>query len=475
MSWAHQTREIEAHAFEPSWFLFWDPRTGKTRTIVDEIALWISQGCKRVLIVAPQSACGVWLKDDELGRFDLSKVNIVDISSDESIVDRTHSLRLDTDAVLPNIVVVNRDVIFKERSRGEGKGKLTGMQAALKRWGPQAIVFDEVHDYRSVSSKRSRAAYEIAKRAPVRRGLSGTPDPRDYIDYFGIYKIIAPDVFGTRKSDFLERYCNMNHWYPNKVDSYRNVEELQAKIFSRASRVRQQDCFDMPDVLPDIIQDVPFTKLARELYTELVKNTVADFLGLEIDATHQLARLTILHQLAAGYVRDEHGSAEWVFDGKINATLDYVDELIRADKRVVIFHHYTPEGERLELLLAKRYKGRVGSLNGKTPRGQRSPEPFLAAPKMRVFVAQEDTANVSISLKQADHILWYSWGPRSEIHYQARQRIFAERSEKPHGLSYTYLEVPNTVDGFYRQTIARKVSASQALLDSGFTKAAYGK
>jgi hypothetical protein len=473
--WAHQLREIEAHAFEPSWFLFWDPRVGKSRAIVGECALWIARAnVRRILVVAPKSGCDVWLSDKEFGQFDPRFVHVVDLSTDDTIKERGDTIkRLHRD--FPTIIVVNRDVIFKERSAGEDKPALKGLLAALTAWGPEALVLDECHDYRRISSKRARAAEALAKRASFRRGLSGTPDPKDYIDYYSQFKIIAPDVFGTQKSVFVNRYCQMSFLFPNKVENYVNVDELRAKIFSRSSRVRQSECFDMPEVLPDIIEHVSFTKLARELYDELTENLCADFLGLQIDAMHQFSRLAVLHQLAAGYVRNGKEEVEWVFDGKIKAAHAQIEMLLRADKRVVLSHHYKPEGQRLVQECIKKYgKSTVGELNGDTPRSQRSASPFLAKPSMRIFIVQEDTANVSISMREADHMILYSWGPKYDVHYQLRQRIFDDRTAKPHGLSYCYLQVPKSIDVTNRAAYLRKKSASSMILDYGAKRAAYG-
>lgn len=473
---AQQTKEVLEHAYEPGWFFFWDPRTGKTYTAVLEIALWIKLGITRILVVAPKSGCDVWLDKEELGSFHPFRVRVVDLSSDDPITVRSAQVAA-LDASMPTVIVVNRDVIFKERLKNRKTGAMiAGLLRDLERWGPEALILDECHDYRTPGSRRSRAALALAKHAKFKRGLSGTPDPTDYIDYYGQFKIIAPEVFGTRKDKFEERYCIMSRIIPGQVNHYINTDELQAKIFSRATRVRQRDCFDMPDVLPDIFIEVPFTKLARDLYDDLAKHYVAEFLGLKIDATHQLARLSILHQLAQGFVRNEGGDIEWVCDNKIKAALDYADEMMRAGKRLVIFHKYTPEGERLYAALSKLYGvAAVAALNGDTRRVDRTSKPFVSNPRLRILVAQEQTANLSISLKEADHVLWYSWGPEWDINHQARQRIFADRAEKPHGLSYTFLEVPKTADRFMYKTVQKKMTDSAALLDTGFRKAVFGE
>lgn len=475
--WAHQTRELAAHTYESGWFQFWDPRTGKTLAAVHKIAAWIARaGVKRVLIVAPKSACAVWLQEENLGQLDPTKVRVVDLS-DGPRVERAVQLEALKVEPLPTIVVVNRSTLYPLT-------QVKGRPGALRRWfhggGSSALVLDESHEYKTPSAACSRAAKMLATGTAFRLGLTGTPDPESYEDFYGQYKIIAPEVFvfpghkTTTLAQFDERYIKRNAIYPSKVEGYTNVEELREKIFSRASRVRQDECFDMPLVRPDIILPVPLPRHARELYEEIVQNTVADFFGLVVDGTHQLARLTILHQLAAGFVRNGP-DVEWVHDGKITAALEQVDTMLAAGKRLVLFHHYRAEGDRLLREIRAAFgKTVVRALHGDVKGADRSPTPFKTWPEMRIFVAQEDTANTAISLREADHVAWTSWGPKSDVHYQARQRIFDDAAAKPHGLTYTYLMVPNSADGFMRETIARKRSASELLLDVGFARAARG-
>jgi hypothetical protein len=460
--WAHQRREIDEHALEPGWFQLWDPRVGKTRAAVYKIAAWISVGCRRVLIVAPKGACDVWR--GELLRFDPGRVCVVDLSDGPIAVRKSRIVTLEEEQ-LPVVAVVNRSVL-KALTRIKSKDQ------PLRKWGPDALVLDESHEYKTPSAECSAAAFLLAQKTRFRLGLTGTPDPEDYVDFYGQFKIIAPEVFGTNLSEFEKRYVDRNPMFRSKIDGYRNVEELRQKIFSRASRVVQSDCFDMPAVR-DISRTVPLPRIARELYTELVKNATADFFGIDIDATHQLSRLTILHQLAAGFVRNGD-EVEWIHDAKIEAALEEIESL--GTKRVVLFHRYRAEGARLHSLLKNRYGNEsVRVLNGDTPGSERSATPFLTWGALRIYVAQEDTANMAISLREADHVIWTSWGPKSNVHFQARQRIFDEATCKPHGLTYTYLNAPDTVDAFMTATIARKRSASEMLLDVGFQNAALGR
>lgn len=482
--WNHQQTEVDERSLEPEWFQYWDPRTGKSRPCVFKVGVWIARaGVRRILIAAPKSACQVWLKEDELGRFDDSAVRVVDLS-DGPVVQRGVVLESLRAELRPTIVVVNRSVLYPLTM-------VNGRPGPLRRWNPDALVLDEVHEYKTPSAACSRAALMLAPNCKFKLGLTGTPDPEDYEDYYGQFKIVSPQTFefpierkrkgrpsvweiATTKEGFDARYIQRNAIFPSKIDNYLNVDELRAKVFSKSSRVRQEDCFDMPAVR-DITVPVHFTKLVRELYDELVANATAEYFGLDIDALHQLTRITVLHELCAGFIKNGK-ETEWVFDGKIKATLGQVEDLVSARKRVVVLHHYRAEGARLVEELRKKYgKEVVRDLHGDTPGRDRSPTPFKTWPNMLIYVAQEDTANMAISMREADHVVWTSWGTKSNVHYQARQRIFDQAEQKPHGLTYTYLEVPNSVDGTNRNIITRKRSASDALLNYGFEAMAYGR
>ena len=257
-NWNHQDKELNEHALEPEWFQYWDPRTGKTHPAVIKCGVWIARaGIKRILISAPKSACQVWLKEDELGLFDPAFVRVVDLS-DGPVVRRAAILeRLGTDDPFdrPTIIVVNRSVLYPLTM-------VNGRPGPLRRWGPQEMVLDEVHEYKTPSAACARAAEMLAPDCKFRLGLTGTPDPEDYEDYYGQFKIISPKTFefpverkrkgrptvwelATTKAGFDARYIVRNHVYPSKIENYLNIDELREKIFSKSSRVRQEeDCFE---------------------------------------------------------------------------------------------------------------------------------------------------------------------------------------------------------------------------------------
>lgn len=100
--------------------------------------------------------------------------------------------------------------------------QLKSLADYILKWGPQDIIADEAHFLMSADAKRSRALRRLGRYAQTRRALSGTPDPQGPLAFYAQYAFLAPDIFGTSKTKFIERYANLNlfarrddlRWYP---------------------------------------------------------------------------------------------------------------------------------------------------------------------------------------------------------------------------------------------------------------------
>jgi hypothetical protein len=319
--WEWQKDELQ-HALAPARALFWDPRTGKTQAIIEQIAVWFagsSGGTIRILIVAPKQVCGdVWsahLSTAGYGRL------VTDISGG-AIVDRIQKVQAlkSTDKA---IVLINWDVLSRK-----------DMLAALLRWAPQVVVADEMHYAKSAGAGRSRALHRLAKLASIRRGLTGTPTPEHYIDLYAQYKFLDQNIFGTRKSDFIDRYVNLDYW--GRPESYKRLPELRDKMYSIASRVDRKIVWADRSPL-EIVRRLTLPPQARRLYDTIVKESIASFQGVDIDATHKLTQIIKLQQLTAGFVRDgEH--IQWVHTSKIDAALAELRDLLESGQKVVLYY-----------------------------------------------------------------------------------------------------------------------------------------
>jgi hypothetical protein len=457
MLWLWQEKELQ-HALEPSRALFWQPRTGKTLAAVLS-ARFVSRayGLRKFLVVAPMLA-GQTTWPDTL-REAWPGANVTQICGG-SIAKRhawMGAMMLE-DSSRPDVVIVNYEAVAP-------------LEQVLKAWGPEGIIADEIHLIRSAGAGRTRALTRLGDNAKWRRGLSGTPTPRDYSNIYAQYRFLAPHIFGTRQADFRARYLITHPVWKSKVLGYTHLPELQDKMHSIASVVLRSEAFGPDGVQPPIVQDVILPPAARKIYDRLAKEYVLEVEGSETPLSHRLSRIDKMHQLAGGFVYED--GTTWVHRAKLDALLEELADYVENDQPAVIFYLYEAEGAKIVEELRKLTPN-VARLSGKTPTNERLPalRAFGRSGGPRYLVIQEEVGSLGIPLSTAATCIFYSHSFKYDTHTQARDRIWKPGVEP---LYYVYLRSKGTVDDFYGEVIDNKEDASTLLLRPGeFARALKG-
>lgn len=436
--WDHQWEEIKYHSYDPARALFWEPRTGKTKTIVLELSFLeqsLSDG-PQSLIVAPQIATRVW-------RTELSRAGIYcEALTSGSLNTRLEMLdglsitvrrsRNRGTMLMPTAVIVNYDIVYS-------------MRRELQEFGFDALVCDESHYIKTPGSRRARAMHLIAPTIPWRRLLTGTPDPKDYADYYSQYKVLDPSIFGTNLSVFRERYINSHPLYPNKVLSYKNVEELRSKIFSVASRLRRIDCLSIPE------ESFETRTLPMPHWMQM-----------------QYRQVGIGEAPMAALLRKQ----QFLSNHKVSAVVSEVGPWVAANKKVVVFFRFREEEEKIKEALAAAYPGvPIYSMDGDTPLGDRAQveEAFAPGKEEGAAICVCSIAlGVSISLAAADCEITSTPDFDYNHYAQSKARIWKEHGKIVH-IDLIYA---NSYDLFVQKNLTRKRNISQSLLDAEGVKPA---
>jgi hypothetical protein len=336
-------------------------------------------------------------------------------------------------------------------------------------------VLDELHDYKTPGSLRHRAAARIAKTAHYRRGLTGTFTPKGYEDIYGQWKIMDPEIFGSRQDVFRERYIWSDPRFPSRVIGYRNVSELREKALSIATIKRKEDCFDVPE-RQDVIRKIALPPTIKEIYKKIVQQHVLETEGKLLSIDHALSRLTVLQQLVGGYLPASvqyDGENRWVHDALLDVAVDEANEIVDSGQRIVIFHRFTEEGQHL----LDRFGSNAAWLHGATKPDERVrmldafDTPGDDWP--RILIAQEAVGSVGVTMRGADYCMFYSYGFSYATHTQARDRIWKPGSTK---LTYIYLQAIGTLSTWMRHLMLTKQNASEAMLQgASFQKIAFSE
>lgn len=171
-----------------------------------------------VLVVTPSYARGVWWEPSrhgEIGKWWPAAAKKVDLPSG---VRRPQPFHVDT-----QVVVIHYDI-------------LAAWEETLKSWGFDVVCFDEIHmGLQGETSKRSKAARNLAALARFRWGLSGTPMPNRVKNLHNIIETLSPGRLGSFFS-FGVAYCNGHQEQVTPVktvwnfDGASRTEELSRRL-----------------------------------------------------------------------------------------------------------------------------------------------------------------------------------------------------------------------------------------------------
>ncbi|MEQ2853452.1 C-terminal helicase domain-containing protein [Hominiventricola filiformis] len=179
-----------------------------------------------------------------------------------------------------------------------------------------------------------------------------------------------------------------------------------------------------------------------------------------------LTKLLRLQQFTGGFIQaDEGDKPELVFRGKLDALEDILEDyVIEAEKKLVVFCRFRPEIDLIQRLLDRR-KIRYCSIYGDIKIDDRGDivKEFQTNPKVKVFLAQIDTAGLGITLTAADTCVYYSVNFNYAAYSQSLARI--HRIGQRNRCTYIHLVVEKTIDETVLKALAKKEDLAKTVVD----------
>jgi SNF2 family DNA or RNA helicase len=441
--------------------LWFDPGLGKTKVAIDFSAIkYLKEGAKKVLIVCPLSAIGVW--DEELELDYPSEFMTVPIVGDMKDRIKTVDGVLHTPLNCQTFMIINYDSLRND--------KILGM---VKKWKPQILLIDEMHYCKNPTTQRSKAVYYIRKKAKWVMGLTGTPIPKNPLDIFSQYKILDSSIFGTNFKDFKNEYSIPHPIFPKKVKDWKNLKDMAKKIHTIAYRMRDEECKTLP---PLIIRDIPvyLSKKTQKVYKQMADEMIAELDNLEVvTAKIAMTKVGKLQQIAGGFIQRIDKS---LVDGKVkkqrvtfpvgseklDVFMDLVDRYIDNHK-ILVGCQYLWEIRQIELRLEKRgvsYVTIKGGVDGDARTAAKIK--FQSDPVCRVIIFQVAAAT-AMTLTAGDIGILYSCTRKWDHYWQWLKRIHREGQTKP--VYILRLISKGTVDRDIVEGLAEKRKFTDSVID----------
>lgn len=469
----HQQDEWDRHRDDDARALLWQMRTGKTKATLDLACYRKQKGdIDAVLVIAPNGVHVNWIRR-QLPQHIWTGVQYVAHAWQASeahkpehaaSLERVLSSRSDTLAVL----AVNSESIIHDKP-----AKIIG-RFLRKHKGRVLLVVDESHDFRSPGSKRTKRARSLKRYCKVRRILTGTAVSNSPLAAYSQFELLEDHALGYANfADFESHYAyyvqerTKGGRSYDRLDHYRNLDDLQEKMSKWASVVLREDVDDMPDLVMDE-RTVTLPEAQMKAYRTLLKEMILELEGGgEVEAIDGGARLVKLQQMLGGFVVDIDGNVRELLSDEENPRVQaMLDEVKSSDRKVIVWCKYREDIRRVvrslnaEGIKCVEYHGAVHSQSKR----QQAIDDFNNDPEVRVFVGQPKAGGQGLDLSAADLILWYSHTFDLIERDQAN-----ERATQIGGKTVTIKDfvTPGTVDEYILANLNEKRSVSESLAGRG--------
>lgn len=413
---------------------------GKTTTA---IAASILGNFSKILIITTASLKTTWRKEIEI--YD-NKDNIQVINGSEwnsgkkytiinyDIIDNFYEIAEEIDyeiKELPNadgtVTKVKVPITVKNKSTGKLEYKMKksrkkdDIKEALKK-SPlfleqfDCVIIDEVHKLSNNKSIRHKTIDDFLKKSkiPYVFMLSGTPVQKDTVKLYNILKLIDHNVVRDYQY-YLRRYCGA------KKRTFRGKEMLIPEGSTHLDELFEKikNCYIRRELknLGDVVKKNVYTR-----YYDLSPKQMAEYDRLWEEYTE--AQYENGDESNEEYRQLVEGMLvrQFLAEQMVENTIKLVDEKIEDGEKVVIMTTFDNELKRFK----EYYKDKSVIYNGKmTPKAKdKAFDSFMTNPKVKVFIANLESASVGLSLTAAKTLVFNSFSWVYSTNSQGEDRVF---------------------------------------------------
>ena len=466
--YAHQLKALGASHNKENYALFMEMGTGKSKVLVDNIAMLYDKGkINAALIVAPKGVYRNWERQEiPIHMPDHIVHNVVTWSPVTTKKQQKENLKLFKHGEQLTIFLMNIEAFSTKKGLDIAQRFLLAHQTLM--------AIDESTTIKSPTARRTKNVLKLRNYAKYRRILTGSPVTKSPLDLYTQCYFLDPYYLDfTSYYTFRNRYASMvdrnvgSHSF-KLVTGYVRLDELNDKLNNFSYRVLKEDCLDLPDKIY-MKRFVTMTPEQTKLYEEMKKHALAELDGKMTSAASALAQMVRLHQITCGHLATDDGEVTQVKNNRIDELLDVIEEV---NGKVIIWAIYRHDIRQIENTLAEKYgKDSVKSFYGDTADSDR--QDIVNAfqdreSNLRFFVGNPRTGGYGLTLTASHTVVYYSNSYDLEIRLQSEDR--AHRIGQKEKVTYVDLISEKTIDEFIVKNLRAKINLATKVLGEDLKK-----
>ena len=349
----HQLQALEKSWAQDTYALFMEMGTGKSKVLVDNIAMLYDRGAVRgALIIAPKGVYKNW-NDIEFPTHMPEHVEYTKVLWEPNITKKKQH-ELDTLFVDDDKLKV---LIMNVEAFSTSKG-LDFAHSFLNIFVGRALIgIDESTTIKNPTAKRTKNILKIADLAKYRRILTGSPVTKSPLDLYSQCEFLDPYHLGHQSYySFRARYANMidRNFGGRRVQivgSYRRLPELTEKLEKFSYRVLKEDCLDLP---PKVFTKriIELTDEQKKVYAQMKREAVAELEGKVMSTMNVMTQLMRLHQVTCGHFKADDDTITEIKNNRIDSLLELLEE---TEGKVIIWANYRADIKNIVAALKKAY------------------------------------------------------------------------------------------------------------------------
>ncbi len=461
----------------PYFFLRMEMGTGKTKVATDNAGILYQQGeISGALIVCPKTIVRNWANveipkhlPDEIARY------VVTWDGSRA---RTRSWKAEWERLLSfqglAILIVNVEAFSVSEFADSPVG--THVRDFLDK-RPSMFILDESTSIKTPKAKRTRNICRVAKKAPYRRALTGSPILP--LDVYAQCQFLLPGLLGHASfQSFKSRYCELESIgrplpaghpakarQPMRVAGYQNIDELGALLARFSYHVTKDECLDLPDKIYTR-REVEMTPQQERAYRDMQERNRAELEQGEVTAQIVLAQMMRLQQILCGFVPLDDGRTVEIPERRSEALEQVLTESgfngSGEPTSAIIWAPFKRDQERIARMIGELGLGPAVVVNGDTSADERAQavDDFQAG-RVRYWVGGTKVGGMGLTLTRATLVVYWSniWSVEQRVQSEDR----AHRIGQTNHVVYVDLFTPGTVDERVLNALRDKLSLADAL------------
>jgi SNF2 family DNA or RNA helicase len=460
----HQLIALEKSWAQKTYALFMEMGTGKSKVLVDNIAMLYDRGAIRAaLIVAPKGVYKNW-NDIEMPVHLPDHVEHTKVMWEANIT-KKKQLELDTlfdGGTDLKILIMNVEAFSTNKGLDFAHSFLNIFM------GKALIGIDESTTIKNPTAKRTKNILKIGNLASYRRILTGSPVTKSPLDLFSQCLFLDPYHLGydsyyayrSRYALMLDR--NFGGRKVQIVDSYRRLGELAEKLDSFSYRVLKEDCLDLP---PKVFTKrvVELTDEQDKIYAQMKQMALALLNDKVMSTVNVMTQLMRLHQVTCGTFKADDGTITPLKNNRLTALLDCLEEV---EGKVIIWATYREDIKKIVETLKKAYgEASTVEYHGGVDTAYRQDHIAQFQDKTsptRYFVGNPQTGGYGITLTAANTVIYYSNSYDLEKRLQSEDR--AHRIGQTGSVTYVDLIAEGTIDENIVKALRSKINIANEIM-----------